>query len=151
MKFLEKRFKSEQGEKIKVFLFGNTFLLLFSFFIVIFYKVTKAYKWVLCPMKLAFNSFCPFCGGSRCAVSFFTLKFKDSFMYHPTTMVLIVYAIFVEIVYIIDIIFKKDYSKKIFNILYVVIVYLVATMIQYFIRLYFFYNNIECPIMFTDL
>ena len=151
LKFFDKVLKDEQGEKIKVFLFGNTFLLLFSLFMFIIYKVTSAFNLVLCPMKNLLHLFCPFCGGSRCAFSLFQLDFKSAFMYHPSTALLMIYAIIVELAYIYDIVFKKDIAKKIFRVDITLAVYIILSAIQYAVRIYCFYNNIECPIMYTDI
>ena len=138
-------------KKQKVFLIGNTFLLLFVLLMFIFNVFTSKLNIVLCPMKNLANIPCPFCGGTRCAVSFFNIDFKSSFMYHPATFVLIIYAIIVELVFIFDIIFKKDIVSKIFKMDNVIRVYLIAVAIQYIIRLVFIFNNIECPIMFTNI
>ena len=82
----------------KLFLIGNNFLLLFVVFTYLMHLFTKSLNLVLCPMKMIANIPCPFCGGTRCALSFLSLDFKSSFMYHPATMVLMIYAIFLELV-----------------------------------------------------
>ena len=143
--------KINSNEKQKVFLVGNTFLLLLVLFIFVLHIVTKNLNLVLCPMKTIAHIPCPLCGGSRCALSFINLDFRSSFMFHPTTMILMVYAIFVELVYIFDLVFKKNFINKIFNFNIIITIYLIATMIQYVVRLWFLFNNMESSIFFVNI
>ncbi len=151
MSIFENDFKNEQIKKQRYFFYGNTFLLLFTFLAYVLHRITSGFNLVLCPMKNFFGLFCPFCGGTRCAMNFIKLNFYDSFMYHPTTFILIIYAIIVDVLFLIDIIFKKDMVKKVFRIEIVLAIYIFASVIQYLIRVYCFYNQIECPIMYTNI
>ena len=139
------------NEQQKVFLIGNTFLLLVILIVLVFRLITSSLDIVLCPLKNLANIPCPLCGGTRCAISFFNLDFVSAFKYHPTTFLLIIYAIFVEIVFIFDILAKKNISKYVFNIDVTIYAYIILTIIQYIVRLYFIFSGNECSFMFLDV
>ena len=139
------------NEQQKVFLIGNTFLLLFIILMLVLYLITSSLDIVLCPLKNLANIPCPFCGGTRCAISFFHLDLISAFKYHPSTLLLIIYTIIIEFVFIIDLILKKNISKYIFNIDVVISIYLILTIIQYIIRLYCIFSGNDCSFMFLDL
>ena len=105
-----------------------------------------------CFFKTVFGVFCPFCGGTRCAINILHLNFVEAFKYHPSTVLFFFYTMFAEVLFVVNFILKKEYLSFIYKKYdTAIIVYLVISIVQFFIRVVCFYNDINCPIMYTNI
>ncbi len=98
-----------------------------------------------CFYRRNFGVICPYCGGTRFIFYFLKLDFVKSFRYHPTSFVFLIFVIISTTVFIVDKIRKKPNRITIKYVVISLSVYLVATIIQYIIRLYLMANNIHNP------
>ncbi len=100
-----------------------------------------------CVYRKYFGIICPFCGGTRFFFNFIKFNFIEAFRFHPTTFIYAFFWAIVCIIFVIDKILKRKFSistKVLTNSIYV---YLIATFIQYFIRLVLMHYNIENPLI----
>lgn len=80
-----------------------------------------------CIINQNFGILCPSCGGTRCVTNFALGNFKEGFLYHPIFFVTILYLFFVNIIYIINSITKKEiltflYPKTKFWIIFIIVI-----------------------------
>ncbi len=98
-----------------------------------------------CYYRKNFHIICPSCGGTRFLYYFITGDFVKAFRYHPTSFVFAVFLIVSLVIFVIDKIRKRPTRITSKYIIISLIVYAVATIIQYFVRVYLIFNNIENP------
>jgi hypothetical protein len=104
-----------------------------------------------CIYRKLFGIICPFCGGTRFFTNFIRFRFLESFRFHPTSFIYAIFWIIMCTIFITDKIQKRKFrvpSKVLTNSVYV---YLIATFIQYFIRLILIHYNIENPFIYIDI
>jgi len=140
-----------QKDLVKFILFNVVFIATTGAVVAISYFVGNK-AGTFCFFKRFFGVFCPFCGGTRCAINLLHFNFKEAFMYHPTTVIFFFYVIFAEALFILNFIFKKDYLSFLYKKYdTAILVYLAFSIIQFLIRAIYFYFDIDCPIMYTNI
>ena len=89
---------------------------------------------VHCVFKTLFHISCPGCGLTRGFRALFSLNLKDAVYYNILTIPIFLFLISVVIVFLIDLIKKKNYLQKYFNfftnkyVIIIIIVLLIVTM-----------------------
>lgn len=95
-----------------------------------------------CNLRLTLGIICPTCGVTRCVSNMLRLDFKTAFVYHPTMFILIIYLCLLDLLYIINTMFNKNYFKKFYPTLPMVLVYFTFFMVQYLYRVYMISNGL---------
>ena len=88
-----------------------------------------------CVFHDKYNFICPTCGATRCVIRFLDFNFIASFCYHPIIFCIMVYAIIIDIVYIINVIWKKNFLKFLYPSTKIVYFFIILFVIQYFVRI----------------
>ena len=88
-----------------------------------------------CMIREAAGVICPTCGVTRCVSNMLDFNFGAAFAYHPMFFILVVYLIFIDIVYIINTLFKKKFFKFLYPSLKYFAVFYTLYIFQYIYRL----------------
>ena len=88
-----------------------------------------------CIFHDKYNFICPTCGATRCVIQFLDFNFIASFGYHPIIFCVMLYAIIIDIVYIINVIWKKNFLKFLYPSTKIVYFFIILFVIQYFVRI----------------
>ncbi len=143
--------KNKTNSRLATFFVAN--LLLF-FVTIVTVLLSKTMTWVIndtCAFKQKTGIICPFCGGTRCAINIMKFNFIEAFKYHPSTAILLIYIIFIDIMYLIDIIRGNNKDRIIYRIDLIAYAYLILSAIVYVIRLVCIFNHIDCQFMYLNL
>lgn len=89
----------------------------------------------VCTAKKVFGVICPTCGVTRCVANIIKFDFRTAFMYHPLFFIATFYLIFIDIVYVLQVLSKKEWLKKLYPNWLVGIIFLVTFIIQYIYRI----------------
>lgn len=119
----------EKNKKIKKVLFIELGIIILALILYIFVYNNIADKLPSCFVYQNFGIECPSCGGTRCVSSFITGNFYESLLFHPVFFFTIIYFIFINIIYMINIFRKKEiltwlYPKKDFWIGFIIILFI---------------------------
>ncbi|MBO5142385.1 MAG: DUF2752 domain-containing protein [Clostridia bacterium] len=90
----------------------------------------------ICMSKKLFGIICPTCGVTRCLTNILSLNLIEAFKYHPSFFILIMYCGLLDIIYIINTIFKKKYCAKLYPSIGLVCVFFAIFIFQYIYRVY---------------
>ncbi len=137
------------NKKITNFIFPNLILLAIALGSILGSKILNYLLNTTCAYKNVFGIICPFCGTTRATINILKLNFKEAFMFHPSTVLLFFLILFLDIYYLLN--YKKDLNKKMYNIFFILCSYITITIVQYFLRLYFIFRNLECGFMYLSL
>ena len=88
-----------------------------------------------CITREIFGYICPSCGITRCVTNMINLKFDTAFLYHPTFFAFTLYLAFIDIVYIVQTLTKKEWLKKLYPNWFVGGMFFVVFIVQYVYRL----------------
>ena len=95
----------------------NKILILFLYLlIVLIFLICFKYK-IPCVFKKIFKIPCPACGMTRAFRSIIRLDFYSAFKYNILSIPIFILLITILILDIIDLVFKKNYITKLFNII----------------------------------
>ena len=139
------------NSRLAVFLKANLLLFIVTIVTVILSKIMVLAINDTCTFKQKTGIPCPFCGGTRCAVNIMRLDFIEAFKYHPSTAILLIYIIFIDIMYLIDIIRGNNKNKIIYRIDLIAYAYLILSAIVYIIRLVLIFNHVDCDYIYLNL
>jgi len=87
-----------------------------------------------CITREIFGVICPSCGITRCVSHMINFKFDMAFLYHPTFFLAIIYLFFINIIYILQVLTKKECLKKLYPNWIVGVIFLVVFIVQYVYR-----------------
>jgi len=104
-----------------------------------------------CMIKKNFGIPCPGCGATRCVVALCDMDFIEAFKCHPAWFMAINYMVLIEIVYLINIAFKKNFLKKLYSSMIPFYIFLALFVIQWIIRIILFKNGVELPFMYINI
>lgn len=76
-----------------------------------------------CFWKEYYHITCPSCGATRCVISLSNGNLQEAFTYHPFLFILISYLFFLDVIYIVHTITKKDFWKIFYPKWWYVILY----------------------------
>ena len=62
-----------------------------------------------CYWLANYNFYCPSCGATRCVINLVNGDFLQAFLSNPFLFILIMYLLFVDLLYIFNTIFNKNY------------------------------------------
>lgn len=96
----------------------------------------------LCVFREKYGIICPTCGVTRCVINFLNLNFKQALLYHPTLFVFITYVGFVDFLYIINVLLKKNFLKFLYPSLSILYIFLAMFVIQYIFRICMLVNGV---------
>ena len=96
----------------------------------------------LCLFRETYGYICPTCGVTRSIKEFFSFNFGKAFLYHPTFFIFMIYVGIIDIVYLINTIFKKNKFKFLYPSIPVLGIFLTVHVIQYFYRLCMIANGL---------
>ena len=88
-----------------------------------------------CVFRQHYGVICPTCGVTRCTINFCEFNFKQSFLYHPTFFIGMVYIILIDIAYIINTIFNRKFLKQFYPSISILCIFLTMHVVQYMIRM----------------
>lgn len=88
-----------------------------------------------CTIKSHLGIICPTCGVTRCIINTLNLNFSMAFTYHPTFFIGMCYLMFIDVLYIVNILLDKKIFKFLYPSFKVLTIFYIAFFFQYFYRL----------------
>ena len=89
-----------------------------------------------CTVRSYLGIICPTCGVTRCIVNILNFNFSMAFMYHPMFFIIVFYLFFVNLLYIINTIFSKNFLKFLYPSFKFLALFYILFFFQYFYRLF---------------
>ena len=89
-----------------------------------------------CTVRSYVGIICPTCGVTRCIKNIFNLNFKMAFNYHPMFFIIVMYLGLVDLLYVINTWFDKNFLKFLYPSFKFLIIFYTLFFIQYFYRLF---------------
>ncbi len=137
------------NKRLANLIIANLFLIVTALAIVIASTLFDSLN--TCVIKNATGIICPTCGGTRSLISLLRLDFISAFKYYPLLVIFFFYIIFVDIFIFVDSLKNKTEQKEFFRIDLVVYVSIVLMFVQYGIRLFYIFKQLDCPFMYLNL
>lgn len=124
-----------KNKKIKLLVL-QSFIIMIGVLVIVLVKSDMVDKILpTCIFRQEHGVICPTCGATRCIISFLNLNFESSFKYHPVLFLLIIYLIGIDILFIINTIFKKKFLKFMYPSIPMLCTFLSLHVIYYFHRI----------------
>lgn len=98
-----------------------------------------------CMIREAIGVICPTCGVTRCVSNILAFNFEAAFKYHPMVFILTIYLGVIDVVYIINTIFNKEFLKVFYPSIKYFFIFYGLFIFQYIFRLIIIlkYNGLQ--------
>lgn len=98
-----------------------------------------------CTVRSCIGIICPTCGVTRCVKNMIDFNFFEAFKYHPVFFIGLCYLILIDLLYVINTWFDKNYLRFLLPSYKKLTIFYILFFFQYFFRLYVIinYNGFE--------
>ena len=129
----------------------QVFLFMLGVLVFVLAKTRYIFIFSDCALKEHLNLPCPVCGVTRSVVALSDFNFVESFKYHPTWFMVLAYAVFVDLVFITNMITGKKHLKVLYSTMTPFYFFLILLILQWLLRLVCIYNGIDFDFMYINV